>query len=396
MNQQPTDSPDAQGAWFFIKSNHSFAWLFGQRGFKLGRFTLILLLWYVAGYAICSQAGLLVLPGDDVGLIEDPVTWSSLAMDLLMVGSLFYSLGRLDALLRRLPGILTVSREAGQDENLRERIARDVAWIRSFVSLRDKNSRRWYAGWMATMVVLVYVLQVHLPLFAPSTPKYWGTSPDFGMGTYLFATLWTTFHFVIVIGNVLWYVLSMGFTVFPVIHRYARKGALVVIPVTPDGKGGMAVVGDFSFSLTLVTSSGMIFCVAWILCMGFNLSMQIGFPLYLLLLAAIFFGPLLSVHGAMRDAKLRDLDWWSTRFREEYFALMADETASAEGSRPDNSTEFRDRMNRLADIDQLYRRVEAMPVWPFNLATLARFFTIVVLPLLAVAARVLATILLPG
>ena len=380
---------------FYYRKNCLFYWLFGSGRFKIVRFALIISLWYVAGYFITKHFGYW---GDNdtlgiKGFKNDVVAWSSFAMDLLMISAIFFAFRKLDSLLRRLPKILEPSHEIDKEKvhELQQRIEQDIEMVRDHISLRTKKSKVWYWTVLSFMAVLVYFMQFHIPLFTSNTDQtYWGLKTDCPQ-VYAFASAWTVFRFVIVIGNVLWYLLSMGFTVFPMVYRYAKEGNVRVVPITPDGKGGMAPVGDFSFAMSLIVSTGMIFCVAWMWEVEANMPLIIGGSLYLALVITVFFAPLLSVHSTMRDARERDLEWWAELFIRDYYILLDDKSVG-EGSTEKISDEAGERIAHLGNIDRLYRRVESMPVWPFNFATLARFFTVIVIPLLIAAAKILPSL----
>jgi|GEM_PF-2195575 len=379
---------------FYIRKNFFFYLLFGSGRCKIFRFAFLISLWYVAGYFITKHYGLWESTEEIIGLKNDVVSWSSFAMDLLMISALFFAFRKLDTLLRRLPKILEPSHETGQEKDceLEQRIEQDIERVRNHISLRTWKSKFWYLIIMSFMAGLVYLMQFHVPLFtANENQPYWGLRPDYPE-VYAFASAWTAFHFIIVIGNVLWYLLSMGFTVFPMMYRYAKKGDVRVVPITPDGKGGMAPVGDFSFAMSIIVSTGMIFCVAWMSGVNMSISLIIGASLYVLLVTAIFFGPLLSVHNVMRDAREKDLEWWSELFIREYYILLDDKSV-VEGSTEKISDEAGERIAHLSNIDRLYRRVESMPVWPFNFTIVARFFSVILVPLLIAAARILPSML---
>lgn len=391
MNQGGSNGGDVRiNGVFYYEKNRLFRWLVGCRKTRLVRFGVTLAFWYVAALIICAAEDQLLPEGEkNIGLLEDPITWSSFFMDLLMVSALFYAFRKLDSLFRRLPDMVEDPKVGQRDGGSHIDVAADCARIREFVSLRDRKSWPWYAACLGFMCVLVCILQVLLPLLRVAEDQYWVLSYDRSLLTYLFATAWSTFHFVIVIGNVLWYLLSTGLTVFPAIHRYAKAGRLIVIPIAPDAKGGMSPIGDFAFSLAMIASSGVVLVVTWIITFGLDPAIQIGLGFYLVLLVAVFFFPLLSVHKAMKIAKERELERWARRFQDEY-SNLADYDEGVDGDATSQLRQpTREKMECLSRIDQLYRRVEAMPVWPFNVATLTKFISVIVAPLLVFIARLL-------
>jgi len=125
----------------------------------------------------------------------------------------------------------------------------------------------------------------------------------------------------------------------------------------------------------------MLLIVAWLIAFGVNLQLAIGCVLYMLALVALFFLPLMSVHQAMSRAKERELSRCGRLFHDEYASLPRPESRAKETERTAvRST--RESVAYLGELDSLYRRVEMMPVWPFDVSTVTRFFSVIVVPLI--------------
>jgi hypothetical protein len=187
------------------------------------------------------------------------------------------------------------------------------------------------------------------------------------------------FHWVLVIANAAWYALSSAVLIFVYLRRYTRGGQLVVVPVAPDRKGGLSILGRFSFSLSLLASTGLIFVIAWLLRFGIDLPLVLGFAVYIVALAGLFFVPLVSVHTAMKDARDAELTRIAALFRAAYERLPERPQGSIG---PGSHGELERTVHYLGHLDRLYQRAESMPVWPFSLTTLSQFFTLVVVPIL--------------
>ena len=179
-----------------------------------------------------------------------------------------------------------------------------------------------------------------------------------------------------------WYVLSTTFTLFPILYRYAKANRLIVIPIAPDGKGGLSAIGDVAFALTLIISAGMLLVVSWTIAIGVNTALCLGFAIYSLFLVGLFFLPLLSVHWAMKCAKESELHRLVWLFRHEYAKLPEGKDLAAKPLGSSVDSRNRESVDFLGQLLQLYRRVEAMAVWPFNFSVLWRFFSLIILPIL--------------
>jgi hypothetical protein len=89
----------------------------------------------------------------------------------------------------------------------------------------------------------------------------------------------------------------------------------------------------------------------------------------MVLLAIIFFYPLSGAHRAMRKAKgetLRSLSEEFTVSYDRFMETMKDKSAQTSWADFDEA----DKLNKL------YATAQSMPIWPFNLATVSKFATI--------------------
>ena len=141
-------------------------------------------------------------------------------------------------------------------------------------------------------------------------------------------------------------------------------------------------MGSLSFGLTLTISCGMLLVLAWLIRYGIDLPLLIGFPLYILALTAIFFLPLQSVHLVMAQAKDMERRRIGGLFRSEYSRLPEISDVDAVSQDEETRCSVKIRMEYLADLDRLFRTVESMSVWPFNVSMLGQFFSLVAIPIL--------------
>ena len=372
-------SDDATVAYY--ERNPTFRWLVGTGGSRLARFFLILVPWYIAAYLVCWYDNCLVIDGPHVGLFADLVIVALLITLPAIVAATLRLLRHIESLLAVLPEVIARALGAGPSLERHERLRQESEWIRGRIGLRDRGGRLRHFVVLAVFAALVIVFQILIPIFLPQQRRAWALWPQRYPTAFVFASAWSAFYFVFVIGNAFWYAVATAFTVFPVIYRYAKQKRLVIIPVAPDGKGGLSPIGRVAFGLTLIAACGMPFVVGWMLVFGLDLPLLLGMSLYLVFLVLIFFGPLLSIHWAMKQAKEQELRRLALLFRKEYQKLPSLEQITMGlphgGGQPLNTS-----MQMLSRIDQLYRRAEVMPVWPFSFDTLGKFLSLVLVPLL--------------
>ncbi len=356
----------------YYKNNLLFRMLLGSSRFRFLQFMAILSLWYVVGYGICAKYNALQLLGKDAGYFEDIVLLSNYFMYLAMIACSLFLLRKLDFLLERLPDLIDISYEE---------LIPVINHIREFVSLRRRTAIYLYITILIFMCLLVLVFQIYIPIFKPQDVRAWAIMPDIYPTIFIFAVIFALFQWVIIVGNVFWYLLSIAITVFPVIYRYAREGKLQINPISPDGKGGLTPISDLSYALTICMSCGLILVVSWLILYGVDQPMMLGFPMYIVFLTVVFFMPLQSVHIAMKKAKNFEIYRIGCLFSEEYKKLPEgnnNKKSKSVGKHHD----VIDIVRYLADLNQLYRRVEMMPVWPFNFTMLGRFLALIIVPML--------------
>jgi hypothetical protein len=332
-------------------------------------------------YGACWLDGALWIQGRDVGLLEDIPMALLLVSLLALVVTTVNLFDKLLKLAEALPEAAAADRTDTVEGPLERRMRGELERALAFIAIGTKRARWCFAATLGFATLLFYTFQIHIPLFAVQPVRGWAMIPErfpvaFGAGV-----VWACFWAVVVLGNVIWYAGSTAVVVFRLVHRSVESGAITIIPVSPDGKGGLSSVGAVSFATTLILASGMPFIVGWILVFGVDLNMMVGFPLYLAALLALFFVPLLAVHRAMQHAKESELARLGLAFRQEYSHLPPLAGLKA-GLPPDLQAALRQSTAFLSRLDQLYRRAEMMPVWPFDVTTLARLFSLVVLPLI--------------
>lgn len=154
----------------------------------------------------------------------------------------------------------------------------------------------------------------------------------------------------------------------------------------PDGAGGLAPLGAFSVKVGYligvygVASLAAIWSHSAYLLRGYSLGPKIEpavasmIVVYLVVAPIVFFAPIGSAHSAMRAAKDKFLLSVSDQFEADRSKLM-----DALGK---DSDELRSSIEKIEQLEKIHRLASNFPVWPFNTASLLRFFSSTLSPLL--------------
>jgi len=111
-----------------------------------------------------------------------------------------------------------------------------------------------------------------------------------------------------------------------------------------------------------------------------------GMLLYVPALCFAFLYPLGGAHDAMSRFKKQELSILSREFNRIHDEVVGDIRSKKLKQIPDDFA-------LMEKLDQLHRKAETMPVWPFNLGTLSRLGAVIVavgIPLVFEVIRVLS------
>jgi hypothetical protein len=165
-----------------------------------------------------------------------------------------------------------------------------------------------------------------------------------------------------------------------ILRRLLRKAEVSMLPLHPDGCGGLRPVGRLGlrnqYALTVFGINVILFGYVTAEFTGRTGSMQallaLGAAAYVLVGPMVFLGPLLPFRSGMFEAKRHLLQPVSTRLRNELARI--EENLSDRPITKDDE-ELIDRLQKLGDM------IDALPVWPFDARTVRHFLTAYVLPL---------------
>lgn len=162
---------------------------------------------------------------------------------------------------------------------------------------------------------------------------------------------------------------------------------LNMLPLHPDGAGGLRPVGRLGLRNQYLLS---VFGLTLVIVVSEMLRYQSPLPpisvyliisivvAYLLLSPVVFIGPLLPFHRAMLNSKSQLMSEVARRMRVELTRLRA-QLPSGPISKEDEEL-----IERLQGIGAV---ITGLPVWPFDIGTLRKFFAALALPFLGTAAN---------
>lgn len=338
--------------------------------------TLVIGVTYLEGTWFIAGAG--------IGLFEDSVHLASIVGQLFAV----WSTSRLLRRIRGLPSTVHASIDAiaaGPDDREAAISRADAALSKAMaiVEVRSRTGKRAATLMFAAMLCLVLVFQILLPFMSDRAVASWVQSPKLYPFSWCVGILWNAWTFGVVAATALWVTAMSAVKVFSAVRSLISDGALRIVPLAPDGRGGVAFLGDLSLAQSFVLGSGVPWLVMWVLLYGVeNTELLLGAPIYLGVITLLFFLPLTGVSWAMREAKKRDLERFSLLFTRSYLGLERSAgTASLEsGVASTSHASVRD----LSQIHSLYKMAEDMPIWPLDVQTLRRFASLVGVPVIAI------------
>ncbi|QSJ14518.1 hypothetical protein JYQ62_21685 [Nostoc sp. UHCC 0702] len=288
------------------------------------------------------------------GLLQDPIPWiAAIVINPVVVGYYLWSFQAINSVINNIDASNVVKID-------RLKIER----ISSF--LYYKRLRNLFAlGSGVGIGILVFVTQ-------PNLSKSWTSS---GLLPNLSVTIATLI--IIYMGTIL--ILNLINNI-QILHRIFRKKNLNINPLHPDRCGGLRPLSDYSLKAAyLITILGF-----WISIISYQTITQsrgqdywyIYFIviLYISLSLACFFGPLLTAHRGMEEAKKKLLHKIAHQFQADYSQIHNSLTEDAET--------LKIRTEKVRELRTFYTMTDEFPVWPFDVQTFRRYLLSVTTPLL--------------
>jgi low affinity Fe/Cu permease len=154
----------------------------------------------------------------------------------------------------------------------------------------------------------------------------------------------------------------------------------------PDGAGGLSPLGNFSVKIGYMIGllGFLVTIVIWTQStyllsnrtFSFNANpaiISLAFA-YLVLAPIVFFAPIGSAHSAMRKAKNDFIIAISDQFENDFEKLQS--------LLNKNGAELKEALEKIEHLQKIHSMVTRFPIWPFNTASLVRFFSSVFSPII--------------
>ncbi len=196
------------------------------------------------------------------------------------------------------------------------------------------------------------------------------------------------YYCVVIMQGLFWFLLAftvlrsiLHFIMFTFISKLSAKD-IVVIPIHPDGCGGLKAVSHIvqlykplAFSIGLVVAGAYandIFVFDKSPFDYLNILMIIGFIFFCVI---AFFLPLWPFSRQMRESKKRTLETISDLFLTLW---------TAEFGHVNKVNYKKIDFEALQHVSALYHVADQMPVWPYDLKTVKSFMSYVIVPLITI------------
>lgn len=185
------------------------------------------------------------------------------------------------------------------------------------------------------------------------------------------------------------------FQLFRRTHEDQAATAIHVRPWYPDRCGGLGRLNkyaiSFSYFLAAVAFGLLLFTYESVSIYGVQGSLAtdpglwLGVAAYFILAPSLFFLTLGSEHRAMLSEKAEDLHGIAEELDTEYRNIRE--------VHKENSAVLGETIQRIKQLHELYELTAKFPVWPFDIATLRKFVTALLAPLITVAVPVAVPII---
>jgi hypothetical protein len=154
-------------------------------------------------------------------------------------------------------------------------------------------------------------------------------------------------------------------------HLVIDTDSLDLQPMHPDNAGGLGCLGKMAWNFNIAILVTVVIPVALYYTHGKNLPLVGGIIVQLIVLPVVFFLPLLQVHRAMKIKKeslLLDIS--------NHYKCVSDVLVQKIAKDDKVKEEYEEE----AKLRTLYRSLEAIPTWPFDMRTFMRFTSTFLLP----------------
>lgn len=345
---------------------------------KLGAFWscllfLIILVLFANFLSAYIEGNLIMgIEGDkNIGFFEDPTNWSQTIVFGLMIyfAKRFYD--KSSKFFIRLKNVIDFSKYTEEDYK------KLIKEKKEFIEGKGK-ARNWKILFLSVGFFGGIYASFIYQIFFRKTDIWHNYHYPIGFIVYGIYTL----IIPILLAYIVWTIASTLISIHHTIQKLHKDDVLILRPLALDNAAGLGILGEISLSLystivwPLVSSAISIYALGWT-----NIAM-ITVPPYIIFLIIVFFFPLISAHDAMGKSKNKELKMLAQEYNVVYDKML---------HKRKKSEEALSYYDHLSQINQLYERVEKMPVWPFDINTMVKFASTLLGIVLSILANVLTT-----
>ncbi len=347
---------------------------FGSSGSRL---VLAVLILFVLGLLASVADGTLFIPGDDIGFFEDSASLSV----IVAIAATFYLFRRvMDMVPEALRSILRDTSDDLSQVQVDSDIEGCLQEVASVLFQTEEGRGRWGRALdvgltigFASFAVLIYASGV----FNPAEIVNWKGSDHFWGN--MFGIIQLGLVFVYVVPRGLGYLVRLIWSLWYLGKKLGGANLLRIQPLNPDGAGGLGKFGNLAWRIDLVLLPILVVAVAWYMVWDITPTYVTSLIMAILLIPFFFFGPLWSLHEAMKKAKNKELRLLSQKF-DPNASIVKRWLNNEEGVKREDGLEATEVLERII---LLHERTSRMPVWPFDHTTLTKVSVYILIPIIA-------------
>ena len=332
---------------------------FASQGWPSARRLLIMLvLLNTIAIIVTSYDGTLHSQGDFIGLAGDVFHFILITVIIVVFWLVVRVVNRSIDFFEFVPQLVTgeSSRRA-----LHDLANRAIASIR--LETEARGARVFFWGVIGSFLGLAVYFSLYLPLSGDAVAKSWALTPYEHPLSFSYSLIWATFVWPIVLGSFAWYLFASGYFVYRTITLLDDEGEIALSPVSPDGMGGLSVVGDIVLVAGIISAMIGFASFAWIQQFESTQAVSIAALIYLPAVLFIVGGPIWNLVRVIRRSKNKQLDHL-TRVIQANFPTQQDQTLLLLEETEIRDQEEIDRLEFYSSLVNLYRRFEDLSVWP--------------------------------
>lgn len=342
---------------------------FGRNPFRFffapgGRPSMVRLLILLAAFNLAAAAvtwfdGTFTNQGDMIGLTGDVFHFTLNGAILIIFWLVRRVVSHTLEFLQFVPNMVITDAHQGRIERL----------ARQGIDAITLAPARWGARTFYWAVVLFFlglavVFSVYLPMTGNAV-KSWALMPYEEPTGFIFALFWATFVWPIVLAAFAYYLLVSGFYVLRIVRLLDDEGEIALSPVSPDGMGGLSVVGDIVLVAGVISAAIGFASLAWVQQFGSVETVAVAALIYLPAVIVIFGVPIFNLSTVIRRSRRKQLDHL-TRLIQANFPTQRDQTLALVPAEQITDPQEIARLEFYGNLVNLYRRFEDLSVWPIG------------------------------